>query len=52
VALADDLAGGFYWAQPQRIILLDARMDEANLVVSLARALNLAHRQLPPGAEN
>lgn len=39
--LIDNPDDGFYWAAEERTVVLDARMDEANMLVQLARALRL-----------
>lgn len=41
VVLVDDV-DGYYWSARTRILLIDARLDEANLIVTLARGLRLA----------
>lgn len=41
VTLTDNIAGGFYWSARHRTIVLDATLDEANMLVALARGLRL-----------
>lgn len=41
MTLADNIEDGFFWSRDYQTIVLDARLDEANMVVQLARALRL-----------
>lgn len=47
VMLVNNLRDGFYWSERHRTVVLSASLDETQMLVKLARSLNLTFGRAP-----